>query len=144
MQKLATRKFHRFLPASSRDARLDARYAPVDVVPFCLLQGGTEQQMQCRGAEPSTSGSWPRRGPKPDIVSATLGAARTQAKARGYFAHHHERLIVTANGSADPVIRPWETKFCGTYIPGDLRSRGVRWDRWVGSRGSAACGDAMG
>ena len=38
-----------------------------DVVPFCLLQGGTEQQMQCRGAEP------PRPGPKPDIVSAPYG-----------------------------------------------------------------------
>jgi hypothetical protein len=59
--------------------------------------------------------------------------------ARGYFAHHHERLIVIAKGIADPVIRPREagnyadaTKFCGSYILGDLRSRGVSWDRCAG------------
>ena len=68
-----------------------------------------------------------------DTFTRNARAARTLAKARGYFAHHHERLIVTANGSADPVIRPREagsygdaTKFCGSYILADLRSRGVR------------------
>ena len=107
--------------------------------------------MQCRGAEPSTSGSWPPSRTQAGHRVRTPRAARTQAKARGYFAHHHERLIVIANGSADPVIRPREagsyadaTKFCGSYILGDLRSRGVRGDRCIGSKRSAARGDARG
>ena len=41
-----------------------------DVVPFSLLQGGTEQQMQCVGQSRQPRAPGPRRGPKPDIGMA--------------------------------------------------------------------------